>query len=253
MRLGDRILSKGMTGADVIELQIRLAGFRGTIWDGIFGPGVELQVTTFQKDYMQIVPTGIVNAPTITALVKFTQDFPINFNKLKCPCGTCDGFGHGQYKGYYESGKPQIEAYYRYEYPGIHKAIIHSFRALWFYGRKAGFGETIINCGYRCWVNNAQNNRTSTNHMGKAIDCDFPLKPGEDKRADCDKCNSARGLLIEKSNFQVGWYASNVKALEPSDIAPTWVHMDVRQMTSQYLNDIYFVKNAENLDSLIIK
>ncbi len=252
MKLGDRALSKGIAGLDVAELQIRLAGFRGTVWDGSFGPGTELQVTTFQKDYMQITPTGIVDPNTITALIKFTQDFPVNFNNLKCPCGTCDGFGHGQYKSYYEPGKPQIEAYNKYEYPGVHKAIIHSFRALWFYGRKAGFGELTISSGYRCWVNNTQNSRTSTNHMGKAIDCDYPLKTGEDKRADCNRCNAARGLLVEKSNFQIGWLASNVKALEPSDIAPTWVHMDVRQMASNYLNDKYFIKNSNDLDSLTI-
>jgi hypothetical protein len=253
MKLGDRTLSKGMTGSDITELQIRLAGFRGTIWDGSFGPGTELQVTVFQRDYMKIMPTGIVDPNTITALIKFTQDFPINFNNLKCPCGTCDGFGHGQFKGQYEPGKPQIEAYNRYEYPGVHKTIIHSLRALWYYGRKTGFGELTITCGYRCWVNNTQKSRTSTNHMGKAIDCDYPLKPGEDKRADCNRCDAARGLLVEKSNFQIGWLASNVKALEPSDIAPTWVHMDVRQMASNYLNDKYFVKNSNDLDSLIIK
>lgn len=250
MKLGDRVLSKGMNGADVADLQVRLAGFRGTVWDGAFGPGVELQVVTFQKDYMQIIPTGVVDSNTITALTKFTQDFPVNFNSLKCTCGQCNGFGFGKFKGQYEAGKPQIEMYNQYEYPGIHKAIINSFRGLWFYGRKAGFGELIITCGYRCWINNAQNQRTSTNHMGKAIDCDYALKPGEDKRADCNRCNAARGLLVEKSNFQIGWYASNVKALEPADIAPTWIHMDVRQMASQYLTDNYFVKNVNDLDTL---
>lgn len=244
MKLGDRALSKGMAGLDVVELQLRLAGFRGTIWDGAFGPGTELQVNTFQKDFMQIKPTGIVDPNTITALEKFTKDFPINMDKLKCTCGQCRGFGNSKYKDKIELG---------YEYPGIHKAIIHAYRALWFYGRKAGFGEAIITCGYRCWINNSKNNRTSTNHMGKAIDCDFPLKRGEEKRDDLNRCNSARGLLVEKSNFQIGWLASNVKSLEPSDIAPTWIHMDVRQMAhANYLKDKYFVKSSKDLDSMEI-
>ena len=250
MKFGDRVLSKGMSGDDVADLQIRLSGFRGTVWDGSFGPGTELQVVTFQKDYMKVAPTGIVDSSVVSALLKFAKEFPVDFNKLKCPCGQCKGFGLEKFKTQYETEKPQIEMYYKYEYPGVHRAIINSFRALWFYGRKAGFGELTITCGYRCWVNNSQNQRTSTNHMGKAIDCDYPLKSGEDKRADCNRCNSARGLLVEKCNFQIGWYATNVKSLEPSDIAPTWVHMDIRQMEHQYLLENYFVKNATDLDAL---
>ena len=41
MKLSSIPLSRGTTGPDVVELQIRLAGFRGTMWDGIFGPGTE--------------------------------------------------------------------------------------------------------------------------------------------------------------------------------------------------------------------
>jgi hypothetical protein len=241
MKLGDRALSKGMTGADVIELQMRLAGFSGTIWDGSFGPGTESQVITFQKDYMGASPTGVMNPNVLNALIKFAYDFPIDFNKLKCLCGTCDGFGHGQFKGMYMPGQPQIEAYNKYEYPGIHKAILHAFRAAWFYARKAGFGEANISCGYRCSVNNAQHSRTSTNHMGKALDW-IPTS---------NKPNDARALMVVKSNFQIGWSIKNMKALEPADIAPTWVHMDVREMGP--FNDLHFVKNKEDLDSLIIK
>ena len=241
MKLGDRLLARGVSGTDVVELQMRLAGFGGTIWDGSFGPGTESQVVTFQKDYMGASPTGVVDPNTITALIKFTKDFPINFNNLKCTCSACTGFGQGKYKGQYDSGKPQIEAYYKYEYPGIHKAILHAFRAAWFYARKGSWGEAEISCGYRCWVNNAQHNRTSTNHMGKAIDW-VPTS---------NKPNDVRALMVVKSNFQIGWSIKSMKALEPADIAPTWVHMDVREMGP--FNDLHFVKNTEDLDSLIIK
>jgi hypothetical protein len=241
MKLGDRVLSKGMNGADVIELQMRLAGFSGTVWDGSYGPGTESQVVTFQKDYMKASPTGVVDPATINALVKFTKDFPVNFDLLKCTCGACTGFGQGKYKGQYDAGKPQIEAYHKYEYPGIHKAIIHAFRAAWFYAQKAGLGYAKISCGYRCWVNNGQHNRTSTNHMGKAID----WVPSSNKP------NDVRAEMVVKSNFQIGWSIKGMKALEPADIAPTWVHMDVREMGP--FNDLHFVKNAEDLDSLVIK
>ena len=243
MNLGDRKLSLGMSGADVIELQIRLAGFLGTVWSGNFRNSTEAQVVAFQRDYMKIVPSGIMDMPTVNALVKFTQDFPVDFNSLKCVCGTCDGFGHGQFRGMYMPGQPEIEAYNKYEYPGIHKAILHAFRAAWFYSRNAGLGEAQITCGYRCSVNNAQHSRTSTNHMGKALD----WVPSSNKP------NDVRTLMVQKSNFQIGWSVKDVKALEPANIAPTWVHMDVREMPSLYLNDIYFVKKAVDLDSLTIK
>ena len=49
---GDRELKRGLRGADVTELQMRLAGFRGTLPDGIYGSGTELQVVAFLQDYM---------------------------------------------------------------------------------------------------------------------------------------------------------------------------------------------------------
>jgi hypothetical protein len=194
MAFGDAELKRDDKGAGVVELQIRLAGFRGTLWDGAYGPGTELQVVCFQRDY--------------------------------------------------------IEQNYKYEYPGMHKAILHSFRAASFYLQRAGFPAPVINSGYRCWVNNGQNDRTSTNHMGKAIDIDFPLAPTEDKRADMIRCDKGRGVLVELANFQVGWMANNRKSLEPSAMAPTWIHMDVRNYERKYLADRFFVAPKANATSL---
>jgi hypothetical protein len=87
--------------------------------------------------------------------------------------------------------------------------------------------------------------------MGKALDIDFPLAPGEDKRDDQLRCDRARGLLVELANFQVGWGANDRKALEPSDIAPTWIHMDVRCFQPKYLEDKYFVASNEQLDARV--
>lgn len=253
MLFGNRILQRGMKGKDITELQMRLAGFRGTIWDGIFGPGTELQVITFKRDYMgETDPDGIVNERMFDALKGFTNEYPINFGKLKCECGRCGGFGQGRFYGKYEKGKIAVEAFYRYEYPGIHKAILHSYRALWFYSLKLYNITPVLTCGYRCWIRNEQKQRTSTNHLGKAIDIDFPLFPGEDKRDDYNRCNTVRGLMVEKGNFQIGWGANNKKAFEPAEIAPTWLHIDVRCFVSSYLNDSYFVKSNQELDSLEI-
>ena len=250
MKLGDRTLKRGMQGKDVVELQLRLSGFRGTIWDGDFGPGTELQVVSFQRDYMDSAnPSGVVDAKVIGALERFADEHKIAFDVLKCVCGQCGGFGKGRFKGKYGSGKPHVEAFHRYEYPGIHKAILHAYRAAWFYAAKAGNPVPVLTSGYRCWIRNKQKRRSTTNHMGKAIDMDFPLQPGEDKRDDCLRCDSVRGVMVEKSVFQIGWGALNRKSLEPSNIAPTWIHMDVRSYELPYLDDVFFVKNAADLDT----
>jgi len=233
---------RGDQGPEIEMLQILLAGFRGTVWDGDFGPGTELQVVTFQRDYMQIKPTGIVDALTLKALESFQKDYPVNMNKLLCPCGECNGFGNQLHFGDYREGKPQIERYYMFEYPGIHRAIIETYRAAVFYITKSGIKEPKLSCGYRCHANNVKKERESTNHMGKAIDCDVPLSHDEDKRDDFNRCESIRNILVEKCNFQIGWGSKNMKSLEPGTIAPTWLHMDVRRYSQHYLADRFFVK-----------
>jgi hypothetical protein len=46
-------------------------------------------------------PSGIVDQSVFDALEQFASNFPINFHKLKCPCGVCEGFGQGQFKNHY--------------------------------------------------------------------------------------------------------------------------------------------------------
>lgn len=250
MAFGDSPLKRGDKGSGVIELQLRLAGFRGTLWDGDFGPGTELQVVCFQRDYMQQSrPSGKADAATFDALFEVESDYPLPVELVRCPCGRCGGFGQGRFKGQYAAGA-KIEQNYRYEYPGIHKAILHSFRGAAFYLERAGFPRPTINSGYRCSVNNEQKGRTSTNHMGKALDVDFPLAAGEDKRDDANRCDKGRGILVELANFQIGWTAGNRKALEPASIAPTWIHMDVRNYARRYLQNRFFVKPKANAETL---
>lgn len=247
MTFGTDNLSKGSKGDAVVELQLRLAGFKGTVWDGDFGPKTELQVKAFQQDYMGIAePDGIAGERTYAALDIFSQAHAPDFGRLVCTCNGCWGFGNGQFKGKY-TGNDKKERYHKYEYPGIHKAIIHSYTALRFYSLTHDIGCLFETCGYRCWVRNSQKNRTSTNHMGKAIDCDYLMEDGDDKRDDIGRCNKARDLLVKESNFQVGWRDKNQKSLEPEIIAPSWIHMDVRSYEEKYLNDRFFVKNIVEL------
>lgn len=249
MAFGQNALTRGTTGPEVEELQLRLAGFYGTVWDGDFGPGTEYQVMAFQRAYMGMDnPTGRVEDDTFGAIERLANEFPIDFTKLGCDCGQCEGFGQMRFKGEYRPEKAKIEAFHRYEYPGIHKAILHTFRAVQFFAQEAGHGVPFFTCGYRCWVNNDNKGRKSTNHMGKALDCDLPMNPGDTKRDDMNRCDAVRGILVEKSNFQIGWGAANRKALEPSNIAPSWIHMDVRSYAPKYLEDRFFIKSSDELD-----
>ena len=247
MEYGARELKRGCKGPDVAELQTRLAGFRGTVPDGDFGPGTERQVMNFQRDYMgKSAPAGIADRATLRAIDKFADDYPFDFKSLKCPCGECGGFGQGQFKGRYHAGRPRAEAFYRYEYPGIHRMLLWAARAAFLYLPGHRF---VITSGYRCSVNNAQHGRSSTNHHGKAIDMDIVAKPGEDKGDDMLKCDGARGCIVETAHAQIGWSASNRKALEPSNIAPTWVHYDVRCYEPKYLKDEAFCTTLKELDN----
>ena len=246
MTYGESVLKKGSEGDNVVELQMRLAGFRGTVPDGNFGPGTELQVVKFQEDYMKMaVPTGIADSTTFEAIDKFAAEHPFDFGALECPCGVCGGFGQGRFKNEYRPGEPKVEAYHLYEHPGIHRMLLWAARALKFYLPHYNF---VINSGYRCAEHNIQKGRTSTNHHGKAVDLDVPRGPGEDKRDDMLRCDEIRGLTVERSAAQIGWSARNRKSLEPSDIAPTWVHYDVRSYDRRYLADKYFCTALSQLD-----
>lgn len=248
MGYGTRNLSKDMVGEDVEELQIRLAGFRGTLPDGEFGPGTELQVTTFQRDVMgHADPSGIADGETLRAIDSFAEQFPIDFGALKCHCGKCDGFGQGRFKGKY-LGNDKNEAFHLYEYPGIHRMLLWAVRAAFFYMPEHRFS---FSSGYRCGVDNQQHHRNTTNHCGKAVDLDVALARGEGKREDAIKCHEIRGRLVELSNAQVGWGAANRKSLEPDNVAPTWVHYDVRSYASVYLADRFFCKSPGELDCRI--
>jgi len=247
MEYGERELRRNCKGPDVVELQTRLAGFRGTLPDGDFGPGTERQVMSFQRDYMKMrQPTGIVDRATMKAIDEFADDFPIGFKALKCPCAKCGGFGQGQFKGRYLAGKPKTEAFHRYEYPGVHRMLLWAVRAVFFYMPEHRFVNTS---GYRCSIDNANRGRSSTNHHGKAIDIDVVAKPGEDKRADMVRCDAVRGRIVATADAQIGWNAVNRKALEPSNIAPTWIHYDVRCYEAKYLKDGAFCKTLKALDN----
>ena len=244
MAYRDRPLARNDKGDDVVELQMRLAGFKGTVPDGEFGPGTETQVKTFQRDWMKMAqPTGRVDEATFDAIDEFAAAHPVDFASLKCKCGTCSGFGQGKFKDKYWQGNSE-EKFYRYEYPGIHRMLLWTYRAAMFYAKAKGW-QLRLNSAYRCSVDNQQHKRKSTNHSGKAIDMDVVGVSGE---ADRKRSNELRQLMVDTANAEIGWGARNKKALEPADIAPTWVHLDVRCYDRKYLDDKYFVRDQAELD-----
>lgn len=254
MRYGDRKMSKGMQGSDVEELQIRLSGFSGGLPDGDFGPGTEKSVKQFQKDFMEMeTPTGIADEGVRRAIERFIDEYPIDMESLKCPCGTdpkyknwpnvtCDGFGQEINKGVYKKNAPEVEKYHKYEYPGIHRSILWATRALRFYNFDLNF---IYTSAYRCSERNIQKKRTSTNHMGKAVDVD--IISSVKGKTDAQVCDEVRDVGVDKCNTQLGW-KSGMKSFEPKSIAPTWVHWDVREFPRKYLDDRFFCKTDEKLN-----
>jgi len=237
-----RNITMGCDGQDVQELQIRLSGFEGGVPDGNFGPGTERSVIAFQRDYMQQSnPSGEGDMDTLQALGDFANQFPLKWTELACPCGQCAGFGQGQGQGEYRAGKPQAEAYHQYEYPGIHRSLLWALRAIMFYHPDM---PLQISSGYRCKINNQQNGRTSTNHQGKAIDISVPGSR-EEKMFHADRL---RDDIVRQCNAQIGWSCGNQKALEPANIAPTWVHLDVRCFASEFLADYHFCSSPVELD-----
>jgi len=246
---GERVLHNGCNGPDVVELQIRLAGFRGTLPDGDFGPGCERQVLSFQRDVMRLAgPTGVVDRATFEAIDAFADAHPIDFQRVRCPCGVCGGFGQGRFRGLYHPGRPSVEAFHRYEYPGMSRLLLWAVRAIFHYMPEHRF---TITSGYRCAIDNAKHKRTSTNHHGKAIDIDVARAAWEDKQDDMVRCDAIRGRIVETADAQIGWLASNRKALEPSNIAPTWVHYDVRCYEPKYLVDAAFCTTLEALNARV--
>lgn len=247
MNYGERTIQRDMEGSDVEELQVRLAGFRGTVPDGQFGPGTELQVVEFQRRFMgEAQPTGIADRATLLAIQAFGDRFPIDFAVLRCECGQCGGFGQGRFKGGYQTGKQRVEAFHLYEYPGIHRMLLWAARGAMFHLPEYRF---TFNSGYRCGEHNRMKGRSSTNHHGKAVDLDTAGEPGDDKRDDMRRADLVRAKLVETANAQIGWGASNRKALEPPDIAPTWVHYDVRCYESRFLEDRFFCRTLQELDA----
>jgi hypothetical protein len=105
------------------EINIRLAGFGGNVPTDEFTDRTEKMIKQFQRDYMHVAETGIVDMTVIEAMDKFQEEYAISdiiWSQLKCRCKPqkCSGFGNGKGKNTFP------ERYNKYEYPRLHRFII---------------------------------------------------------------------------------------------------------------------------------
>ncbi|MCX8579134.1 peptidoglycan-binding protein, partial [Gilliamella sp. B2717] len=274
------LFQKGDKDEIIREINIRLAGFGGNVPTDEFTERTENMIKQFQRDYMKVEETGVVDIPVIEAIDKFQEEYPIAsyFAQANCKCSTftnlkeptCDGFGlnktnNGKTGKNYASG---------IEYPGLHRTLFWVLRSIMFYidsdERYQHLTVDIVSSGYRCWADNIYHNRRSTNHMGKALDIHVikkekaKSKHTNDERIVC--CDLVRDILTEKTNAEYRWFHSNGIALENSytryhpkkgrdnkSIASNWVHYDVRVFESQFLENQFFVKTEKDVNGKYLK
>lgn len=250
-------IKKGDRSELIREINIRLAGFGGNVPTDEFTDRTEKMIKQFQRDYMKVIETGKICGNVLRAIDEFGSIYTVNINEGKCPCTECSGFGNGLFSEQRNNTKI-LEKNRKYEYPGIHRSLLWVEKAVKFYltnhEKQSGLKIGKIFSGYRCNANNRKNRRTSTNHMGKALDLHiYKLTDTNNTERNADK---VRDLLIKFTNAEYRWDGSDFFALEPSSrnrvgdefIATTWVHYDVRTFNLQYLKDEYFVKDNSGVD-----
>ena len=253
---GEKFCIKKNDKSELIrEINIRLSGFGGNVPTDQFTDRTEKMIKQFQRDYMKVAETGKICGNVLRAIDEFQAKYVIHFDDIKCKCKKCKGFGNGLYKSVYAKGKPKEEAYHNYEYPGIHRSLVWAIRAIMFYAsvkeKDLGYTVRCIFSGYRCWEDNKLNGRTTTNHMGKALDIHFNRKGS--KVNELVRIEEIRDkILVPYSKVQIRWKDDNLFSVEPSRksypkefIATTWIHIDVREFSSKYLEDKFFAKTLE--------
>ena len=253
---------KGDSGQAVLEINIRLAGFGGLFPTDDFTDMTERGVKQFQRDYMGMAnPTGVADIDTQNAIDDFSEKFRENVDSYRCPCNTCGGFGQGQFRGQFRPNLPRREAFYKYEYPGMHQSLLWAVSALRFYLTQRLNGKhsvRAINSGYRCWVNNRRNGRQTTNHMGKAVDIGFNGILAGRQESNLPLLRDMRNSVFVKYLNTTEWRGQgfSTKPIGLDDgLAWSWMHLDVREFGALNLKDEYFIKSKDerNFNKKIIE
>lgn len=247
----------GDVGQLIEEINIRLSGFGGTLLApkklNEYTTQTEKAVKQFQRDYMGVAETGKVCGAVLLALDAFASKYPLPLESMKCKCNKCKGFG----SGYTDSAKADFwkkkdTPYIGTEFPGMHRSLLWMFRAALFYvgdkDKALGYFYMGISSAYRCWKDNKVHSRHTTNHMGNALDVQF--RHGNEKtRCEGGVLQKLRDdIFIKQMGGQMAWRDSNLLSLEPADIAPSWVHFDVRTFSSEYQQDKYYATTQAGVD-----
>ena len=239
------------------EINIRLAGFGGNVPTGEFTQRTKNSIMQFQRDYMGVPPTGKICGSLLKAIDEFCMNkaYDFNFGQTKCPCGRCEGYGKGR-----NSFIISKKEYSGKEYPGMHRSLLFALKGLLFYLKKtkSNYSVSKIDSGYRCWDNNKQKGRKTTNHMGCALDLHFNIngsrtrdvKDMEYIRSNffCKYMNAPRSA---GQTYGFGWEAERI-GLEPKKFnngkkgADTWVHFDVREFR-KYKSNVFYIKSKSEL------
>ena len=244
-------------GKLIQEINIRLVGFGGNVPTEEFDQRTKNTIMQFQRDYMGVPPTGKICGSLLKAIDEFCMNkaYDFNFGQTKCPCGRCEGYGKGR-----NSFIISKKEYSGKEYPGMHRSLLFALKGLLFYLKKtkSNYSVSKIESGYRCWDNNKQKGRTSTNHMGCALDLHFNIngsrtrdvKDMEYIRSNffCKYMNAPRSA---GQTYGFGWEAERI-GLEPKKFnngkkgADTWGHFDVREFR-KYKSNVFYIKSKSEL------
>ncbi|EJL62015.1 glycosyl hydrolase 108 family protein [Flavobacterium sp. CF136] len=273
-------IKKGDKSELIREVNIRLAGFGGNVPTDEFTDRTEKMIKQFQRDYMKVPETGKICGNVLVSIDDFSRKFDISttfWNQIKCSCDTkgkqatsklrgtkelnsCDGFGDNTGKLTYKA-LPNNEANHNYEYPGIHRSLLFGVKALQFYFSKQNvYKIDQVTSGYRCRFKNYK----TTNHQGKAIDIQFSKGEWQIRNAVEKNLKALEDIrdsfYIKYLGAQKNWPDKNLFSTEPIgllyypdgslrfDYTFSWLHVDVRQFESIYLEDKYFCKNANGLN-----
>lgn len=267
IKLGDK-------GPLIEELNIRLMGFGNTVsaptgWNE-FTAKTESAVKQFQRDYMDAAETGKVCGAVLVALDDFRAKHPVTLAQMKCLCGKCDGFGNSQVNselaGIFLDAK-KTKPRPGVEYPGMHRALLWSLRAALFYvhikDKELAYKFLRVSSGYRCWYDNAgylngvadaKTKRNSINHMGTALDVQFVRGTATTRCHGADVDLLREKVFIARMGAQLNWDDRNKLSLEPAKFsngdsgANSWVHFDLRELSSSYLDNRYFATHQAAVD-----
>ena len=234
------------------EVNIRLAGFGGNVPTDEFTDSTEKMIKQFQKDYMKVAETGKICGNVLRSIDDFGSKYNYNFSDVLCKCGECTGFGSEKFSEQKQDAGI-AEAVRKYEYPGIHRSLLWALRSVVFYTsvieKDLNYSVRSISSGYRCHNDNRQNRRSSTNHMGKALDIHFN-KSGERTRTVADIEEVRLKIYNKYLGAKWDWKERNIFNLESTRVgATTWVHYDVREFDIKYLEDKFFAKTLAAADA----